>query len=87
MIQTHDDHPMLFTNFIDFRIDITVSRCHCTTDVMTMMNVTIVYIGNVKILAVVMNVTDETEETAEMTVTYVTTEMAVAIVMGVRCDS
>ena len=39
-----------------------------------------------KVLAVVMNVTDETEETDEMTVTYMTVEMAVAIVMGVRCD-
>ena len=40
-----------------------------------------------KVLAVVMNVTDETEETDEMTVTYMTVEMAVAIVMGARCDS
>ena len=40
-----------------------------------------------KVVTGVMNVTNETEETNEMAVTDVTVERAVAVVMGVRCDS
>ena len=79
MIQTHDDHPWSL-HTISYILLPMYNGCddydECDNCIVS-----------VKVLAVVVNVTDETEETDEMTVTYVTVEMPVGILMGVRCDS